>query len=268
MLLKQGKYINTNSGKMIDFSIAINNFDSILLSDMDNVKLLNRVDKKYLVDFNKLERIIRSCSDSFFVLSVGGERIVKYHTTYFDTDNFDLFQAHQRGCLNRYKIRYRRYINTGDIFLEIKLKTNTGRTKKNRMKINSCEIPFGGLCSNFISDFSGLNPSLLKPKIDTKFDRITLVSKDFKSRVTIDVNIKMMNIDDNVCIENLSVVEVKQERGAGVIAMDKILREYKCVPSGFSKYCIGLSLLKSNLKQNNFAPVVKMLKRNNYVKFS
>jgi len=252
---------------MNDLFIAINNFDSISLSDMDNVKLLNRVDKKYLIEYSKLERIISSCTDLFFVLSVNGIKVLKYHTTYFDTDNYDLFQAHQRGCLNRYKIRYRRYINSGDIFLEIKQKTNTGRTKKKRKKVNFCEIPFGELCSNFITDFSGLNPSLLKPRIDTKFDRITLVSKDLKSRVIIDVNIKMMNIDNSVSIENLSVVEVKQERGAGIIAMDKILREYKCVPSGFSKYCIGLSILNNTLKQNNFAPVVKMLKRNNYVKF-
>lgn len=250
---------------MSELHTILNCYTEINLSEIDRVKLLNRVDNKYVVQNKQLVSILKDCENDYYVLLIDNDRMFSYHTTYFDTDDFQMFQAHQRGLLSRSKVRLRRYLNTGEMFFEIKKKTNTRRTIKKRIKLDEFNSLQNSEISCFIDKYASFSSLELKPKIDTRFNRITLVSKDFKSRITIDLDVKIENSYKCVSIKDVSIVEVKREKSAGVINMDKILRDYGISAMSFSKYCIGVCFLYPEIKNNNFLHTIKMLKRNNYV---
>ena len=71
------------------------------------------------------------------VLTISGLRQGRYETRYFDTADYEMYTKHHNGKLNRYKVRFRTYVDSEMNFFEVKFKTNTGRTRKSRVK---CEL--------------------------------------------------------------------------------------------------------------------------------
>ena len=60
--------------------------------------------------------ILENISSEYFCLEIEGKRSFTYQTEYFDTIDNLLFKNHQNGKLNRYKIRFRDYIESKNIF--------------------------------------------------------------------------------------------------------------------------------------------------------
>ena len=102
---------------------------------MDEVALMERVDDKYTISYEELKNILDNISNEYFCLEIDGKRSFSYQTEYLDTSENILFKNHQNGKLNRYKIRFRDYIESKKTFLEIKFKCNKGVTKKTRIRI-------------------------------------------------------------------------------------------------------------------------------------
>ena len=107
----------------------------IHIDQMNNVKLMDRTDTKYCLEFSQLQEILNSIYKDYYALSIDGMNQLKYSTTYFDTYYRQMFVNHHRGKLNRYKIRKRTYLISDTSYLEVKFKSNKGRTVKNRMEI-------------------------------------------------------------------------------------------------------------------------------------
>lgn len=236
----------------IEIAETISGFQDIRLKEMDAVHFHNRMDTKYWFSSAQLPAILRAIQLEYFALDIQGQKMMPYTTTYFDTKDNDLYTAHHNGKLNRYKVRKRSYLSTGINFLEIKFKTNKGRTIKNRIKTVVANDLISPSELEFIDLYSSMNGDSLEPVVVNMFDRITLVHKDFKERCTIDLNINFK--DDVGCIQmnNLAIIEIKSDGLPTDSYLAKALKKVGLRSTGFSKYCIGRAQLDNSLKRNNF----------------
>ena len=111
----------------------LNSFDSIFLKEMDAVALQDRTDTKYVFHSDKLPELLKALMPKYRILDVNGIRLSEYESHYFDDDNNTFYNAHHNNHGERYKVRYRKYVNSAISFFEIKKKINTNRTIKKRI---------------------------------------------------------------------------------------------------------------------------------------
>ncbi len=89
----------------IDRSL-LDRFDPITLERMDSIRLMNRIDTKYVTDILLLREILEDAQrQGYLVFESDGERIQAYDSIYFDTSDLRMFREHRRGKLVRQKIR-------------------------------------------------------------------------------------------------------------------------------------------------------------------
>jgi hypothetical protein len=251
---------------MYKLESVLDKFNVISLQDISTVSLQNRFDTKYITTEDKIVTVLNRVCDHFFILTIDGNKIFNYRSTYFDTDDYSMYYAHHRGMLNRQKVRCRRYETTGDVFLEVKRKTNRGNTIKSRLRVDT-DSEVLSMGTEFIDKYSVYKPNDLKNVIDTGFKRITLVSKDMLSRITIDKDVQMLNGESGITLPNVVVIEFKRGRGYINKVFSDALRHEKIFPMRFSKYCMGLSLLKDGVKRNNFLPGIRRINKISYVNY-
>lgn len=229
----------------------LNEFDAVSLNEMDGVRLMNRIDTKYTFSINELNSILQKLKTHYNILQIKDKRKSSYKTLYFDTKELSLYNKHHNGQLNRYKIRHRTYQESGDGFLEVKLKTNKGRTIKSRIEIENRENELYPQAMSFLSGLLPFDPISLSPTILVIYDRITLVNKKSTERLTIDVELEFVNGQIKKECHNLVIAEVKQvgkQKSPFIEAMKKLaIRE-----GSISKYCLGIAYTNNEVKKNNF----------------
>lgn len=230
---------------------VINIFQGISLEQMESVKLMNRTDQKYWFHREALVDLLTDIAHQYYILEIGGERNQPYSTIYYDTERDNMYYNHHRGKMNRYKIRRRNYVSTNCSFLEIKFKSNKGRTVKVRRKSDMKNIGFSKEDQTFISQNSPYSANDLIKVLENGFNRLMLVSKSMNERCTIDSGLRFISSGGEASLDNLVIVEVKRDGRAPSAIVDS-LKRMRIKPSGFSKYCIGRSLTNNTLKQNNF----------------
>lgn len=236
-------------------------FQPISLKEMDSVKLMNRQDKKYWFHTSEIEKVLKYVSDHYFILSINDTEILPYATTYFDTPKNEMYLNHHNGKLNRYKVRKRTYVNSNISFLEIKFKSNKGRTIKKRIPIESHNNDFSIHEGKFLNEILPYSTSDLKPSLQNSFDRITLVNKNMKERCTIDLNLHFKFGDRKIYLDDMVIVEIKTEGKANSSPLSMALRDKRIKPSGFSKYCVGRSYTDLNIKSNSFKAKLRSIKK-------
>ena len=227
-------------------------FSPISLAEMDQVKLLDRFDKKFVMHANRLPGILRHAVEHYRILKINANRIFEYQTQYYDTPNHGMYLDHHNRKLNRLKVRKREYVSTRQVFFELKFKTNKGQTRKKRIEIDN---PGSKLCKperKFLKKNTRYVHKDIEPKILNRFSRITLVSNLSAERVTIDFDLKYQINGSSVDLPFLSIIEIKQGRSSGISKLEWILRDYNIAPFKISKYCIGSILLDKSLKYNRF----------------
>jgi hypothetical protein len=227
-------------------------FSPISLDEMDSVKLLDRFDRKFVMQVSQLPEILLHASKHYHILVIDNIRIFEYRTQYYDTPEYRMYLNHHNQKLNRYKVRKREYLSTGQIFFEIKFKSNKGRTRKKRVEITN---PGLKLCKDekkFLKKNSPYKSKNIEPKLRNLFSRITLVSKQTPERVTIDMDITYQLNGSDLTLPFLTIVEIKMGRSSGISRLERILRDRNITPYKISKYCIGSVLLKKELKSNRF----------------
>ena len=111
----------------------LSHYEPITLEQMKDIRLMNRIDTKFVTTEPMLRRLLVMACDDYFVQETDGLRISPYYTLYFDTPDCAMYNRHQVGHLSRQKIRIRSYVKAGLNFLEVKTKNNHGRTKKKRI---------------------------------------------------------------------------------------------------------------------------------------
>ena len=217
---------------------------------MDAVKLLNRTDTKFVIPKDLFVRILPLLKENYKVLEIKNKRVAQYKTLYFDTDNFDFYKHHHNGWPNRYKVRMRKYIDSDLCYLEIKNKKK-GRTLKKRIQITDFEEEMSETSLQFISDVIPNDIVLIK-KLWNSFNRITLVNKTDKERLTLDIGLGFQWNDKDLSLQNVIIGEVKQEKVNRNSPFMKLIKENGVRPLRVSKYCIGAKLLYPALKNNRF----------------
>ncbi len=241
---------------MIDkLTEILQHIDPISLDELAVCRLLNRIDTKYFCHVNDLPQVFEKTQKDFRVQEIGNQRIFKYESLYFDTPGLKTYFDHHQGKRNRYKIRFRKYVDTGDTFLEVKKKKNYIRTDKRRTQIDFTEN-LTQLHYDFIMNHIPVRKDGLKPTIWTIFDRITLAGKNHIERITIDTNIRFKKGAKETVLPGLSIIEVKREKTGGISPFTQILHDARFRPYGISKYVLGNILLTPELKHNRFTKKV------------
>ena len=227
------------------------NFSPISLKDMDRVKLMNRTDTKFAFSANKLLDLFNQLIPFYDVLEIDGKRIHSYKSLYFDTEGRKFYNDHHNRRVNRHKIRFREYVDSGLIYLEVKCKNNKKKTIKKRLKVDKIADSLTQNQKKYVDDIIGDSLKVI-PIQWINFSRITLVHKQQKERLTIDVNLDYHNDDFSGDLRKLIIAEVKQERMSRSSDFIRIAKEMKIYPIRISKYCYSSMQLDSSLKMNSF----------------
>ena len=246
---------------MLDPSI-FKSMDSISLEEMGEVRLMNRVDTKYVAHISAIEKLLKLMARDYFIQEINGEFNMPYSTCYYDTPDTDMFYQHQRGKKTRQKIRTRIYEGSDSPpFLEIKLKSNTGRTRKKRVEMLENDLILN--YEEFLSQHSKYETELLIPKIRNHFFRITLVNKDKTERITIDTCLEFHNFSTgkNLSLNDIAIIEWKRDGASPKSKLLSYLRDLRIQQSGFSKYCIGLALTDPDSRQNRLKPKLRYIEK-------
>ena len=239
------------------------NFDKTTLAEMNSVSLMKRVDTKFILKESQLLEVLSKLYDDYKILQIDQERLMKYSTLYFDSQNKKCFKDHHNGKLNRYKIRMRKYLVSGICFLEIKKKNNLGITNKIRRQIKDFETDLNLESKEFITN-SNINNLFLEPSLYNNFSRMTFVNKSEAERLTIDVDLSFSFGAKEKKFDKLVVIEIKQEGKRLNTTINRVLKSMSILPTNFSKYCIGISNTLDNIKSNRFKEInLKINKLNN-----
>lgn len=94
---------------MQEIADILSKFSPIAIAQMDEVKLLNRTDTKYILSVEQLENILPQLTKDYTCLEVENTRMSSYKTLYFDTNERMFYHHHHNGKPNRYKVRMRQY---------------------------------------------------------------------------------------------------------------------------------------------------------------
>lgn len=218
---------------------------------MKEVKLMNRIDTKFVTTRSCLVRFLEMAEGMYFVQDFHGRRLMPYHTIYFDTPFLDMYTAHETGRLQRYKVRLRMYENEMEAFVEVKRKNNHGRTKKKRMALPT--LDYTAEAQDFVAKKSPYDAALLRPTIENRFRRITLVNKAKTERLTIDVGLQFHNLLNGatVAMDDYVIIELKRDGLTHSPAIE-LLRRLRIKKCGFSKMAMGMALTDPTVRQNRF----------------
>lgn len=103
---------------MNPLNAILNQFKSLSLDQINEFNFMERFDIKYIIHQNELNNYLKELISDYTILEVNNKRIRKYETLYFDTPALNFYYAHHRGKLNRIKVRYRKYLDSNDLFLK------------------------------------------------------------------------------------------------------------------------------------------------------
>lgn len=241
--------------------LSLYSYSPISLSKMASVALQNRTDTKYVLSVDTLRQIMPQLADDYSTLDVNGQRLSGYRTLYFDTPQFALYHRHHTGALDRYKVRSREYVESDLAFLEVKHKTNKGRTIKERVRTPELAASIYGKTAVFLEDTYPYDAALLQPKLWVEYSRITLVSHHRQERVTIDLNLSYTWGEQTISLPHIAIVEVKQDGYSRQSDIERQLHLHHVRSTGFSKYCVGISLIYPKLKHNNFKSKLRLAEK-------
>lgn len=244
----------------------LSRMEPITLAEMDSIKLMNRIDTKYVTDAETLRGVLEDAAGhGYRVCTIGGQRITEYRSLYYDTPGLSMYNAHHNDRKTRQKVRTRTYMVSGESFLEIKRKDNHGRTRKKRLSIPQEEFScFAGdpAASAFLEEESSFTASQIEPRCTTQFKRITLVNGAATERITIDTGLHFHNYvtgrDGNLL--DAVVIELKQD-GRCSSQMRGILLDHRVKPYRISKYTIGTVLTDPSAKDNRFKEKIRYIEK-------
>lgn len=237
-----------------DINSLMRHFAAIGLHQMDQVQLLNRIDRKYVLPLCRLPEVLEQLAPHYFALEIEGHRAFNYHTTYYDTEDYQFYKDHHNGLVNRVKVRCREYRESKLTFFEIKRKSKGYRTDKYRQLIQGTSFEMDEGCYEKIREQYVKYPfDKLKVALFNRFSRITLVNKQLTERCTIDFGLYFASAENDreIAVDDIAIIEVKQSK-AFISPVVQLLRQMRFYPSSISKYVLGLILTHDQIKQNAF----------------
>ncbi len=263
-----GKTGTTERGKDIDYSggleKVIDEFEPVSLEELSVNPLMDRYNEKYILPVSAYTWLLPELINYYRVLDIEGIRSYGYVSTYFDTPSGEMYLVHQNGKKNRYKIRFRRYVHSGKVYLEIKHKINKGKTLKKRMERPAEEEVFSPGSAEFIRKYSPYDPDKLSTALTVSFSRITMADPVAEVRFTFDYHIEFTAAGKKLPLPETGILEVKHPGRKDHSQITTLLKKYRIFPSRFSKYCTGIALLYPGIKYNRFKPLLLSLNKMHY----
>ena len=245
----QGKAPHTDPRRLAEEKLAA--YDPISLEEMEAVRLMNRVDRKFVFHISQLGTILTQLSSHYRSLEVEGARVSPYRTLYFDTEELNMYRDHHNGKPNRTKVRYRHYLQSGAMFFEVKRKVRGLRTEKVRIPITDIPERVNGAETELLNTFS-IEGHTLQPTMDVEYGRATLVRSDGCERVTIDVGLTFSQGDKHLGLPNIVIAEVKTDNHKGGSPVISLMKNMSIRPMGMSKYSVAVAMLHDGAKTNAF----------------
>jgi len=235
----------------------------VTLDAIYDIRLMNRIEIKYIFATRKVTDLVILLGKHYKVLEISDKRMLPYSTTYLDTADYLFYYQHVRGEFDRHKIRYRRYLATDESFLEIKKKTNKGRTLKWRIKNEPLSGSIDSRASDFIQEYLPDGSTSVKPVLESRFTRITLAGFEQKERITIDLNVSFSDPETGkvISLPYLAIAELKKEAYSDGSQFKSLIKQLNIYPAGFSKYCVGSALLNNTIKKNMIKPKLLLLNK-------
>ena len=227
-------------------------YEPISLAEMDGVKLMNRVDAKFLVPLKMLPALLEDLRPHYRLLEINGHRMCDYETLYFDTPDLQFYHDHQAGRLNRYKIRQSNSQITKTIMRELKIKNNKGRTIKTTIPNQTVvHTALSEEMKVFLNHQIPFDSTALVPVLWVDYTRLTLVNRTTAERLTLDLNLTFRHEGNRKSYEQLVVAEVKQDSLKRSVFLD-LMKSYRLRQGSLSKYCLGIISLNKTVKHNRF----------------
>ena len=194
------------------------------------------------MSFRTEEKILSNCSqNNLFKIFLSKNNATKIHddriisSLYFDNKFFQMFKNSEEGCVPRKKIRLRKYSNSNQINLEIKISSVEGRFKTSKI-IDRNEY------QRFISYgiFDNLY-GLCVPVINIKYKRKYL--KVFSKRITVDSHIEYQDYNSKKIIKDdfNQIIEIKTSINDD---LNKLNSNFPFRRSRYSKYSEAIKMLK------------------------
>ena len=230
---------------------------------LDARSLNKRVDTKFLLGRNRLPNLLDSFSKCTQLVHTAVQDKPNYHTEYWDTKEHQLLRAHLRGQRPRFKVRVRRYQDRELQYLEIKTATPQHRTLKARQAItyprnlSKEELRH----TELLKQNQQIQSLQLEPKLTTTFQRFTLLGIKENVRMTIDIRPQFKCQSQVKSLEELVIIELKQERARPRGTLMTILREARIDQMSFSKYCTASALLFPELSMPAYRAKIRQIKR-------
>lgn len=238
----------------------LNEFHPIHLNELDDAKLMDRIDTKFAFPRSELINVLEELLPHYFCFEINDMRIGNYQSLYFDKESFDFYNDHHNGKIHRFKVRFRKYVDSDIYFLEVKEKQK-GRVTKRRIPVTRFEEELQDDQRAFVNNILGEQTNL-EPKLWNVYKRITLVSRNKKERLTLDIDLKFSWEEENKEFDDIVIAELKQERLDRSSPFYQLMRKRGIRPYRLSKYCIGTIELhtKRKLKYNRFKKKLLKLK--------
>jgi hypothetical protein len=240
----------------------IDHAPSVLLGQLTPLALLDRTDTKFVMHQEQLWEALEQSLAEYSVLEVNGVRPGHYVTTYFDTPEFAMYFAHHNGERFRYKLRCRSYLDSGVVFVEVKMKNNKDRMIKFRRQVphhlqNLETLDRSWLPPHFPYDFGAT-----QAVVWNRFQRVTLASFEHQERITLDMDIQFGCGGQELQYTGLCIVEIKQPKFSLTRSpFARQLHRLHIQPCSISKFCVASAHFYPTFKSNRFKPLLLHLSR-------
>ncbi len=240
---------------------SLRRLPAIGLAELDErAALLTRFDRKYLMDVASAEKLLATMPRGTRVLDIDGRRSCAYSSTYLDTGSLTGYLDSALGRTRGFKVRFRRYENAGEEFLEVKT-TRGAQTVKERVALGA--TPAGGLTAEgqrFVSEqlsAAGINPDgPLHPVLQTGYQRTTLFLPETSSRVTIDLQPTWHAVNPAASLTCPRLAFVETKTAHQTTSVDHLLWSLGHRPVSISKDVMGLAALNPALPRKRWGRVL------------
>lgn len=242
--------------------IILDDFAGVGLKELDCVRLMNRIDTKFILPIDRITDLLEIMKGHYKILEIDGSRVFDYNTIYYDTPDYLFFNQHVTDRAERSKVRHRYYLSTGTSFFEVKRKTRKNRTIKWRIAMHNSDYALDdrslAFLGNHLTDVSGT----LSPVLHNDFSRMTFAGIGIPERVTIDTSLSFVTTEGKRSeLPYLAIAELKSEGIAARSLFSGIIKQLSFHPSGFSKYCVGNAILLDLPRKNILKPKLLLLNK-------
>ncbi|MFD0902791.1 polyphosphate polymerase domain-containing protein [Actinomadura sediminis] len=230
---------------------------------LDRAELQTRVDRKYLVPAELCAAMLPRLDGEYAALEIDGRRAFRYSSAYFDTPDLLTFRQHRQGRRQRYKMRTRTYMDSGECMFEVKLSGARNATDKRRMPYDAARrTTLDGTARAFLQDvllsaYRTNPPRAVVTSATTDYLRSTLVQLSGPGRVTFDTALTCTDGEGTTIAADPDIVLIESKSAGGEGPVDRILRDRGVRPVKISKYCVAVAVLYPGVPANPWRPAVR-----------